>query len=80
MLRRLWSGDGAIVSCCGDEGLSLDRDKWFLCGKNAKRSPVQRKRANHFNWLRVFGQEPPSVAIRRFYSDIFEIKVQAERE
>ena len=44
----------------------------------AKRCPVQRKRGNHFNWLRVFGQELPSVAIRSFYADIFEIKVQAE--
>ena len=46
----------------------------------AKRSPVQRKRGNHFNWLRVFGQEPLSVAIRSFYADTFEIKVRAERE
>ena len=46
----------------------------------AKRSPVQRKRGNHFNWLRVFGQEPPSSAIRSFYADIFEITVPAERE
>ena len=30
----------------------------------AKRSPVQRKRGNHFDWLRVLGQELPSVAIR----------------
>ena len=30
--------------------------------------------------LRVFGQEPPSSAIRSFYADIFEITVQAERE
>ena len=46
----------------------------------AKRSPVQRKRGKHFNWLRVFGQEPPSSAIRSFYADIFEITVPAERE
>ena len=81
MLRRLWSGDVAIVSCGGGEGLSLYRDKWFLqeaC--EANRSPVQRKRGNHFNWLRVFGQEPPSVAIRIFYADIFVNKVQADRE
>ena len=41
---------------------------------------MQRKRGNHFNWLRVFGQEPPSSAIRSFYADIFEITVPAERE
>ena len=83
MLRRLWSGDVAIVCCGGDEGLSFlpQRQVVFLreaC--EAKRSPVQRKRGNHFNWLRVFGQEPPSSAIRRFYADIFEITVPAERE
>ena len=33
----------------------------------AKRSPVQRKRGNHFNWLRVLGQEPPSSAIRSLF-------------
>ena len=41
---------------------------------------MHRKRGNHFNWLRVFGQEPPSSAIRSFYADIFEITVPAERE
>ena len=41
---------------------------------------MQRKRGNHFNWLRVFGQEPPSVAIRSFYADIFEIEAQADCE
>ena len=46
----------------------------------AKRSPVQRKRGNRFNWLRVFGQEPPSMAIRSYYADIVEITVPAERE
>ena len=46
----------------------------------AKRSHVQLKRGNHFNWLRVFGQEPPSSAIRSSYADIFEITVPAERE
>ena len=46
----------------------------------AKRSPVQRKRGNHFHWLRVFRQEPPSSATRSFYADIFEITVPAERE
>ena len=46
----------------------------------AKRSPVQRKRGNHFNWLRVFGQEPPSSAHRSFHADIFEITVPAERK
>ena len=46
----------------------------------AKRSPVQRKGGNHLNWLMVFGQEPPSVALRSFYADIFEIEAQAERE
>ena len=46
----------------------------------AKRSPVQRKRGNHFNWLRVFGQELPSSAIRSFSADIFEITVPAECE
>ena len=35
---------------------------------------MQRKRGKHFNWLRFFGQEPPSVAIRSFYADIFEIR------
>ena len=54
----------------------------FFCREacEAKRSPVQRKRGNHFNWLRVFGQEPPSSAIRSFHADIFEITVPAERE
>ena len=46
----------------------------------AKRSPLQWKRGNHFNWLRVFGQEPPSMAIRSFHADIFEIEAQAKRE
>ena len=46
---------------------------WEAC--EAKRSPVQRKRGNHFNWLRVSGQEPPSSAIRSFYASIFEITV-----
>ena len=41
VLRRLWSGDVAIVSCGGDEGLSLDRDKWFFCGKHARRNDLQ---------------------------------------
>ena len=69
------SGDSAFVSC-GDEGLSLDRDVWSFCGKHVRRNhlPVQRKRGNNFNWLRVFGQEPPSVAIRSLYADIFEIE------
>ena len=82
MLRRLWSGDVAIVFCGGDEGLSFDRDKCFFLREacEAKRSLVQRKRGNHFNWLRVFGQEPQSLAIRSFYADIFEITVLAERE
>ena len=84
MLRRLLNEDGAIVIVCcgGDEGLLLDRDEWVFLREacEAKRSPVQRKRGNHFNWLRVFGQEPPSSAIRSFYADTFEITVQAERE
>ena len=49
-------------------------------GCEAKRSPAQRNRGNHFNWLRVFGQEPPSIAIRSFHADIFEITVPAERK
>ena len=38
---QLWSGDVAIVSCGGGEGLSLDRDKWFFCGKHARRNDLQ---------------------------------------
>ena len=82
VLRRHLSGDSAIVSCGGRRRASVDKDKCFSCRKRVrqKRSPVQRKRGNHFNWLRVFGQEPPSMAIRSFYADIFEIKAQSERE
>ena len=38
------------------------------------------ERSRKWHWLRVFGQEPPSSAIRSFYADIFEITVPAERE
>ena len=81
MLRRIPSGDSAIVSCGGDERPSFDRDRWFFLREacEAKRSQVQRKRGNHVNWLRVFGQEPPSVAVRSFHADIFEIEAKTER-
>ena len=41
----------------------------------AKRSPVQRKRGNHFNWLRVFGQEPPSseLSTQTFLRSLFRL-------
>ena len=39
----------------------------------AKRSPVQRKRGNHFNWLRVFRQEPPEVFTLTFLRSLFRL-------
>ena len=51
-----------------------------MCCGHSWRKILQRKRGNHFDWLRVFGQEPPSMAIRSFYADFVEIKAQADRE
>ena len=62
---------------------ALNRQKHIVFLQEAcenKRSLVQRRRGGHFNWLRVFGQEPPSIAIISFHADIFEITAPAERE
>ena len=82
MLRRLWSGDGAIVSCGGDEGLSLDRDKRFFCRKHVRRNDLRCNGcvATISTGCEFWEQEPPSSATRSFYADIFEITVPAERE
>ena len=34
-------GSSAIVSFGGDDGLSLDRDKWFFCGKHVRRNDLR---------------------------------------
>ena len=49
----------------------------LFCGKHARRNDLQCNEsvAITSTWLRVFGQEPPSSAIRSFYADIFEITV-----
>ena len=64
-------------SCGGNENLSLHRDEWFFfCGKHARRNDLQCNGsvASISTGCDFFVQEPPSVAIRSFYADIFEIR------
>ena len=50
----------------------------------AKRSPVQRKRGNHFNWLRVFGQNlrrrPSGVSALKFLRSLFRLSASCNCE